>query len=154
MLSMKAKYAIRALGVLAEGEGMMLSTKVLSEKAQVSKKFLESILLELKNHKVVDSKRGVLGGYFLTLPADNITIGDLIRYIDGPLAQTPCASITAYKKCEDCPTSEEECSLHHIMVDARNAVAAILDNKTLKDMVTHSKKNKNVKVKISPNRNT
>src|SRR3989338_2165627 len=122
MLSMKAKYAIRALSVLAKKEGKMLSIRFLSEKAKAPQKFLESILLELKKHKLVDSKRGIEGGYFLLLPADKISIGNIIRFIDGPLASVQCASVTAYKKCEDCPTSEARCMLHHIMVDARNAV--------------------------------
>jgi Rrf2 family protein len=146
MLSMKAKYAIRALSVLAKKEGEMFSSKILAEQANASQKFLEGILLELKAHKIIDSKRGIFGGYFLTVPADKITIGNIIRYIDGPLAQIPCASVTAYKKCEDCPTSEDTCMLHHIMVDARNAVAAVLDNRTLKDMI-NSGKSKNEKVK-------
>lgn len=133
MLSMKAKYAIKALAVLANQEGETLSIKFLAEKANVSQKFLESILLQLKGHKIVDSKRGITGGYFLTLPSQEISIGNIIRYIDGPLAQVQCASVTAYKKCEDCP-SEERCTLHPIMVDARNALASVLDNRTLKDM--------------------
>jgi Rrf2 family protein len=144
MLSMKAKYAIRSLSMLAQNESKMLSIKYLSELAKVPQKFLESILLELKRHKIVDSKRGIQGGYFLNTPAKEITIGNIIRFIDGPLAPVLCASVTAYKKCQDCPTSEERCMLHHIMVDARNALAAVLDNRTLKDMI-NTDYNKNEK---------
>ena len=137
---MKAKYAIRALSVLAKNEKEMLSIKTLSQEAEVPQKFLESILLELKRHQIIDSKRGIFGGYFLTMSAQEITIGNIMRYIDGPLAPVRCASVTAYKKCDDCPTSEERCMLHHIMVDARNAIAGVLDNRTLKDMIEHSSK--------------
>ena len=144
---MKAKYAIRALAVLAEKESDMFSIRLLSQKAKISQKFLESIMLELKKHKLVDSKRGASGGYFLAKPAKKISIGNIIRFIDGPLAPIQCASVTAYKKCKDCPTSEKRCRLHHIMVDARNAIASVLDNRTLKDMINSTnstnEKNKN-----------
>lgn len=143
---MKTKYAIRALSVLAKKEDKIVSTRFLAEKAKVPQKFLESILLELKRHKIVDSKRGIEGGYFLSLPSNKVTIGNIIRFIDGPLAPIQCASVTAYKKCHDCPTSEERCMLHHIMVDARNAIASVLDNRTLKDMI-NLKNSKNEKVK-------
>jgi Rrf2 family protein len=135
MLSMKAKYAIRALEVLARNKDSMLSIKDLSSRANIPQKFLEGILVEIKNYKIVDSKRGANGGYFLIMPINKITIGDVIRYIDGPLAPVRCASITAYKKCDDCPTSEKRCSLHHIMVETRNAIASVLDNRTLEDMI-------------------
>ncbi len=135
MLSMKAKYAIRALSILAKNEKEMLSIKTLSEESDAPKKFLESILLELKRHKIIDSKRGVFGGYFLTMPARKISIGNIIRYVDGPLAPILCASVTAYKKCDDCPSSEKRCKMRQIMVEARNAIAKVLDNKTLIDMI-------------------
>jgi Rrf2 family protein len=133
VLSMKAKYAIRALGVLAKDEKKMLSIKDIAVDADVPQKFLESILLELKHHGVVDSKRGIFGGYFLAKPAADISVGNIIRYVDGPLAPIRCASVTAYKKCDDCP-DEKKCSVHHLMVDVRNAMAEVLDNKSIKDM--------------------
>lgn len=135
---MKAKYAIRALSVLAKDDKKMLSINIISKEADIPQKFLEAILLELKGHKIVDSKRGIFGGYFLTLPAKEVTIGNIIRYIDGPLAPIRCASVTAYQKCDDCPTSEKRCMLHHIMVDVRNAMSGVLDNRTLEDMVPKS----------------
>ena len=132
---MKAKYAIRALCVLAMHYGETLSIKFLAEQANVSQKFLEGIMLELKHHKLVESKRGITGGYFLAKLPEEISVGNIMRYIDGPLAPVRCASVTAYKKCDDCPTTEERCMLHHVMVDARNAIAEVLDNRTLKHMV-------------------
>lgn len=134
MLSMKAKYAIRALSILARKEGKMLAIKAIAQKADVPQKFLESILLELKHKGIVDSKRGIFGGYFLTTHPKEISVGNIIRYIDGPLAPIQCASITAYKKCDDCP-DEDKCKIHHIMVKVRNSIAEVLDNTSLEDMV-------------------
>lgn len=131
---MKAKYAIRALSILAEKEDKMLAIKEIAEAADVPAKFLESILLELKHKEVVDSKRGIFGGYFLAKKPGEVSIGNIIRYIDGPLAPVQCASVTAYKKCEDCPGEEKECKLHQVMVKVRNAMAEVLDNTSLKDM--------------------
>ena len=135
MLSMKAKYAIRALSVLAKKENKMMPIKAIAEKADVPVKFLESILLELKHKNVVDSKRGIFGGYFLSQKSNEISVGNIIRYIDGPLALVQCASVTAYKKCEDCP-EEKKCAIHHVMVKVRNSIAEILDNISLKDMIS------------------
>lgn len=134
MLSMKAKYAIRALTVLAKNENKMLQTKTIAKEADVPQKFLEAILLELKNHGVVGSKRGIFGGYFLARPTNEISIGNIIRHIDGPLAPIRCASVTAYQKCDDC-VDEVTCSIRKTMVDVRNAISNVLDNKTLKELV-------------------
>ena len=95
MLSMKAKYALRAMMVLARNERKLMQTKAIAKSADVPHKFLEAILSDLKNHGMVSSKRGVMGGYQLSRPADLITIGDIIRIMDGPLAPIRCASVTA-----------------------------------------------------------
>ena len=134
MLSMKAKYAIRALTVMAQNEGKMLQAKTIAKEADVPQKFLEAILLELKNHGIVGSKRGIFGGYFLARPTSEITVGNIIRQIDGPLAPIRCASVTAYQKCDDC-VDEATCTIRKTMVDVRNAMSDVLDNKTLKDLV-------------------
>lgn len=134
MLSMKAKYAIRALMVLAKSKSQMLAIKTIASGADVPQKFLEAILLELKHHGIVDSKRGIFGGYFLAkLPAE-ITVGNLVRIIDGPLAPVRCASLTAYQKCDDC-ADEKTCEIRKVMLVVRGAIADVLDNKTLQDMV-------------------
>lgn len=135
MLSMKAKYAIRALSVLAQNEKKMLQSKVIAKAADVPQKFLEAILLQLKNEGYVDSKRGIFGGYFLTKPANEITLGALIRLIDGPLAPTRCASVTAYQKCDDC-VDEATCAIRKAMVEVRNAIAGVLDNKSIRDLAS------------------
>lgn len=133
MLSMKAKYAIRALMELAKNDKRMLAAKTISKDADVPLKFLENILQELKHHGIVDSKRGIFGGYFLAKPATEITVGNLIRIIDGPLAPIRCASVTAYQKCDDCH-DEATCKIRKTMVEVRNAITEVLDNKTLSEM--------------------
>lgn len=134
MLSMKAKYALRALGVLAKNEKKLMQTKTVAKEADVPHKFLESILSDLKNHGLVASKRGMFGGYSLSKPADLITIGDVIRITDGPLAPIRCASVTAYAPCEDCP-DENTCAIRFVMKDVREAISGVLDQRTLKDML-------------------
>lgn len=134
MLSMKAKYAIRALMVLAANEGKMLQSKAIAKEADAPMKFLEAILLELKHHGLVESKRGIFGGYYLSQPSKNIMLGDVIRQIDGMLAPIHCASVNAYQKCDDC-TDENSCAIRHAMIEVRNAISDVLDNKTLAEMV-------------------
>ena len=139
MLSMKAKYALRALIVLSTHEKKMLQSKVIAKEADVPAKFLETILAELKNNQVVDSKRGIFGGYFLSKPSSEIHIGEVIRVLDGSLAPLPCASVSQYKKCEDC-LDEKTCVIRKVMVDVRNAISAVLDKRTLAEMITLSPK--------------
>ena len=133
MLSMKAKYALRALMVLAKNEKKTLQSKTIAKEADVPQKFLENILQELRHQGLVDSKRGIFGGYYLAKPSSEISVGNLIRMIDGPLAPIRCASVTAYQKCDDCP-DENACEIRRTMVEVRNAIADVLDNKSLKDM--------------------
>jgi Rrf2 family protein len=138
---MKAKYALRALIVLSTNEKTMLQSKAIAQQADVPAKFLETILAELKNHKVVDSKRGIFGGYFLNKPASEIPIGEIVRALDGTLAPLPCASVTQYQRCEDC-LNEETCVIRKVMIDVRNAISDVLDKRTLADMLTLSPKRK------------
>lgn len=135
MLSMKAKYALRACMVLARNEKKLMQTRNIAKEADVPHKFLEAILADLRHHEVVTSKRGMLGGYSLSKPADAITIGDVIRIMDGPLAPIRCASISAYQPCEDCP-DEGKCAIRSVMMDVRIAIAGVLDQKTIKDMLS------------------
>ncbi len=130
---MKAKYALRALMVLTRNK-KMLQTKTIAKEADVPQKFLETILLDLKNNGYVGSKRGIFGGYFLTRDANEITIGNVIRVIDGPLAPIRCASVTAYQKCDDCQ-DEKTCEIRKAMVEVRNAIAGVLDNKSLQQFM-------------------
>lgn len=133
MLSMKAKYALRALMVMSKNERKMLSSKTIAKEADVPQKFLDNILQELRHKQIVDSKRGIFGGYFLAIPSDEIMVGDLIRMMDGPLAPIRCASVTAYQKCDDC-VDEAKCAIRKTMVEVRNAIAEVLDNKSVRDL--------------------
>jgi Rrf2 family protein len=131
MLSQRAKYAIRAmqeLGRLSAGE--TLQATELAERIKGPLHFLEGILIELRREGFLVSKRGRSGGYALGRPSDMISIADIIRLIDGPLALTTCASRTAYARCEDCPTPED-CQLRLILLAARDAMARVLEASTL-----------------------
>lgn len=131
MLTKKSKYGLKALLLLAEeaGRGPVLVSE-LAERQRLPKKFLEAILLDLKRHGFLHSKKGKGGGYLLSRPPGGITIGQVIRVLDGPLALVPCASQTAYMPCDDC-IDEETCGIRRAMKEVRDATARILDNTTL-----------------------
>lgn len=133
MLSMKAKYAIRALMVLAKHDSKMLASKTIAKEADVPQRFLDNILQELRHQGLVDSKRGIFGGYYLAKPSCDIMVGDLIRSMDGPLAPIRCASVTAYQKCDDCE-DETKCAIRKTMVEVRNAISGVLDKKSISDL--------------------
>ena len=131
MLSQKARYALHALFVLAEndnGEPMMIAD--IAGEARVPRKFLEQILLELKKRGIVRSQRGRSGGYLLGRPAREISFADVIRVTDGPLALSPCVSVTAYQRCEDC-LDEKTCAIRKVLLLARDATAEVLESRTL-----------------------
>jgi Rrf2 family protein len=137
MLSQKAKYALKALLVLAERPSdIPVQVVELSEEGNIPRKFLELIMLELKKHGMVHSQRGKHGGYMLAAPPSEIMFGDVVRAMDGPLAPIPCASLTAYRKCADC-TNEKTCAVRIMMRRVRDAAAAILDGTSLADMSSH-----------------
>lgn len=134
MLSQKAKYALKAMQMLAEQEdGMLLQTPEIAEAQRIPRKFLELILLDLKNRGYVHSQRGKNGGYVLAKPAEEITFGQIVRLMDGPLAPIPCASLTAYRRCADC-IDEKTCSIRRVMRQVRDAVSGVLDEVTLADV--------------------
>ena len=133
-LSRKARYALRALYALAndESNGPVLIAD-LAERERIPHKFLELILLELRNAGILRSKKGKGGGYALARPAREVTLGQVIRVVDGPLAPIPCVSERAYVRCEEC-ASEESCGTRMVMKEVRDAVAKILDGTTLADV--------------------
>lgn len=134
MLSHKAKYALKALFRLASAPpGTMMLVAEIAEQENAPKKFLELILLELKRNGLVYSIRGRNGGYGLAQPAAHITLGQVIRLMDGPLAPLPCASLSGYRRCIDC-TNEEACQVRIVMREVRDAVAKILNSRTLVDV--------------------
>lgn len=135
-LSKKGEYALRSLinlGIAAEVGRSLVQVAELAENEQLPVKFLEQIMQALKEAGLVVSERGKFGGYRLAKPAKKITIGEVVRLIDGPLAPIGCVSQTAYEKCT-CP-DEEHCGLRMLMLDVRNAIAGILDRYTLADIV-------------------
>jgi Rrf2 family protein len=104
-----------------------------AQRDAIPKKFLEAILLELKRHGVVQSKKGKGGGYFLRRMPTEITFGEVIRVLEGPLALVPCVSQMAYMKCAEC-IDERTCGVRLAMKEVRDATAEILDNTTLADV--------------------
>ncbi len=133
-LSQKSKYALRALQRLAreKGRGPMLIVD-LAKREEIPRKFLEVILLELKNHGILASKRGKGGGYVLMKEPSTLTLGEVIRLFDGPIAPLPCASERAFRKCDDCHDIAT-CGTRLVMREVRDAMAKILDHTTLADL--------------------
>lgn len=132
-LSKRGEYGLRAMISLADAQknspSGMIQIKEISAREQIPAKFLEQILLALKNAGLVHSKMGVGGGYYLARAAKEITLGQIVRTLDGPLAPVKCVSQMAYEPC-GCP-DEETCGLRMVMGDVRNAIANILDKTTL-----------------------
>jgi Rrf2 family protein len=138
MLTMKCKYALKALVVLAAADEQ-LASKTIAKKAKVPEKFLEAILTELKKSGAISSSRGAFGGHRLAKPANKVTVGSVVRSIDGMLAPVPCASTYYYKKCKDC-NHESVCVIRSAMLQVRNKTAEVLDNMTVQDLVEMSPK--------------
>jgi len=136
MLTKKTKYALRALVYLAEHqhEGPVLIARLATDE-KIPRKFLERILLDLNKEGVLQSKKGKGGGYLLGKPADDIRIGDIVRFMDGPLAPVSCVSKTAYARCKECG-EESTCPIRAVMQEVRDAIAEILDNTSLEDMIS------------------
>ena len=132
MLSSKAKYAVRAALLLADQQesGAWVQTGDIASAENIPRKFLELILVQLRDHGFAESRRGAQGGYRLARPASDISVADVLRAVDGPLALTPCASRTRFRPCQDC-VDIESCRLRHLMQQARDAVAAVLENCSL-----------------------
>ncbi len=130
MLSKKAKYAIKALIALADQRAEPVRISDLARAEQIPRKFLESILLGLKNQGVLQSRKGKGGGYLLARDPSTIYLGQIVRMFDGPLAPVPCASQTAYVRCADCP-DEAACGVHLAMKEVRDATAHVLDGTSL-----------------------
>lgn len=131
MLSQKTKYALRALVYLATLEpGSPASIGAIAVGAKAPRKFLEAILLELKLAGFVESRRGRFGGYALADAPEQINFAAVIRAAEGPLALAPCASVTAYRQCQDC-FDVEVCPIRAALIASRDAVATVLESWTL-----------------------
>ncbi|MEK4199232.1 RrF2 family transcriptional regulator [Cytobacillus sp. FSL K6-0265] len=134
-ISSKGEYALRSLIVLGKNEGDLITIKDISAKTLVPIQYLEQILLLLKSHGYVKSKRGVYGGYMLKKESHEINIGEVIRQLEGPLAPMSCVSITAY---EYCPLEDQGCVLQPLWALLREEIAFILDQVSLQDLINHN----------------
>ncbi|HEY6007068.1 MAG TPA: Rrf2 family transcriptional regulator [Geobacteraceae bacterium] len=135
MISKKTKYALKALIYLAReyDKGPILIAD-LARDEMIPKKFLELILLSLKNNGLLLSKKGKGGGYYLGRPPRKVSMGQIIRIMEGPLAPVPCVSASAYEKCDECE-NEDACGIKMVMKDVRDAMSQILDHTTLADVL-------------------
>jgi Rrf2 family protein len=135
-LTKKGEYALRSMIQLGIARALGKTLVPVSELAGTNRlplKFIERILLELRQAGYIETQRGKLGGYSIAKPMDEIKMGELVRLIDGRLAPIACASETDYIRCT-CP-DEDHCGLRMLMIDVRNAIANILDKYTLNDVV-------------------
>ncbi len=130
MISQKAKYAFKALAELAERKGDSVQIEEIASEAAVPRKFLEHILLDLKRAGIVASRRGRAGGYVIIKRPEDITIGNVLRAIDGPIAPLPCISRTAYRRCTDC-ADEKTCFVRRLFADTYSAQLLLLEGTTL-----------------------
>ncbi|WP_400163565.1 RrF2 family transcriptional regulator [Brevibacillus sp. TJ4] len=130
-VSSRGEYALRALLLLGQNDGRVLQISEIAEKTLVPSNYLEQILLQLKKLGYLKSKRGIQGGYTLLVPPQQVTIGEVIRQLEGPLAPMGCASVTAYQPC----ALEPGCLLKPLWTLVRDTVAHVLDQTTLADLL-------------------
>jgi Rrf2 family protein len=139
MLSKKCKYAIHALVYLAERyEQGPVHIQEISEAQNIPKKFLETILLELRNAKILHSKKGKGGGYYLYKKPADVNLMEVHRIIDGAIAMLPCVSLNYYEPCEEC-IDEENCGIRHALIQVRDETLRILKDSTLLELVNKKK---------------
>jgi len=135
-VSKRGEYALRALidlGIAAESGQPLLPAQEIVARENLPKGFLDQILMQLRQAGFIATKRGKKGGYYLAKPMDSISLGQIVRLVDGPLAPIRCVSQSKYEKCS-CP-DEATCGLRMVMLDVRNSIADILDRHTLADTV-------------------
>jgi len=134
MLTNKGKYGLKAMIHLARLEvGETIGVAQIASQNNISKKFLDAILLDLRNAGMLRSKKGPGGGYALAKPARSIKVGAVVRALDGPVAPIECANRSASRPCEDC-RDLKICAVRWIMTDVRDAIAGVLDNTTIADL--------------------
>jgi len=151
VLSKKSKYGLKAmLELAAEDSGQRpIQASELAERQRLPRKFLEAILLELTRHDLLRSKLGRGGGYVLARKPGDITVGEVIRVLEGPLALIPCVSKTAYRRCDEC-LDEETCGIRLAMKEVRDATADILDNTTLAGLNVRSRATRSRRLDRNP----
>lgn len=140
MISKQAKYALRALTALTQlPSGKSMQTAHIAKQENIPKKFLEQILLTLKRQGLVQSSRGSQGGYALLKPAAAISVTQVLRVIDGPIAPLPCLSIVAYSRCPDC-TDEKTCRIRRAFAPVAESHRRILDQTTIADLASDGRR--------------
>jgi len=135
MLSKKAKYAINALVYLAQqplDQPIQIST--IAEHENISRKFLETILLDLRNAGIVNSKKGKAGGYHLLQAPEDVNMAEVMRIFDGPIALLPCVAHKYYQKCNECK-DEANCGIRDIFADVRRETVKMLKEATLAEII-------------------
>ena len=135
MLTRKTKYGIKALTYIARRQdNSPVQIENISKHENISHKYLESILLQLKKAGFLGSKKGKGGGYYLLKPANQIPMTDVIRVLEGPIALLPCVSLNFYEKCDDCP-DEKKCGANKLMIQVRDSTLKVLKNNSLANLV-------------------
>lgn len=139
MISKKTKYAINALVYLAkENKGSEpIQISRIAESENIPRKFLEAILLDLRNAGILSSKKGKTGGYYLHKSPEEINIADVMRLFDGPIALLPCVTHTYYERCEECK-DEATCGIRSVFLDVRNETVNMLKNATLAEIMNRT----------------
>lgn len=135
MLSKKAKYAINALVNLARkiDQGPVLISHI-SEQENIPKKFLEAILLDLKNAGILNSKKGKGGGYYLIKKPEEVNLATIVRLFDGAIALLPCVSFKYYERCDECK-DEETCGIRNVFMEVKDETVNILKRNSLADIL-------------------
>lgn len=142
MLSKKCKYAIHALVYLAERHGKgPVQIGEIADSQKIPKKFLEAILLELRNNRILNSKKGKGGGYYLQRSPEEINLTEVIRLTNGPIALLPCVSLNFYESCEEC-VNEKNCTIRTTFLTIRDETLKILSESSLAALVKKQKKNR------------
>lgn len=135
MISNKCKYAIKALTHIArhdDGSKAVMTADIAREQ-DIPRKFLEIILRDLRNNRILESKRGKDGGFRLLRPAEDISLTEIMRIIDGPIAMLPCVSLNYYRSCDEC--DEENCEIKSVFEQVRDRTLEILNGKTIKSLI-------------------
>ena len=135
MLSKQTKYGLKALGYLARNAELgKVQARVIAEEENISPKFLEAILIKLRNGGYVGAKKGKGGGYYLLKEPQDVTVTNIIRLLEGPIAMVPCVSLNFYEPCEDCK-DQENCKIKALMVQVRDSTLSIFSNTTLENLI-------------------
>jgi len=135
MLSKKTKYAIKALIIMGKNmDKPPMQIAQIAEQERIPRKFLESILLDLRNAGILYSKKGSGGGYALNKAPEEINLAAILRLTDGPIAMVPCASLNFYHKCDECH-NEVTCGIRAMFLEIRDASVKILEQTSVADMI-------------------